>query len=284
MIKRVFLIGLLYLFGTGITAQADDIRPLRIGFLPYIAPTELVERYTPMADYLGRQLGRTALIVVTKDYAAHMQNLKSGKIDIAFLGAATYVKAVEENVPIRLLARYEWNGQPFLHSLILVRQDSTLRDLKDMRAKRMAFGDSNSTLSHLVPRAMLLDQGLDVRDLAEHGFLGNHENVANNVLFGRYDAGAVADEVFSQFKDKPLRILAQSAAYSAHVFVAAGHVTAAEAAQIAKLLQGLKYTADGRAALKAIGSPVTGFMAATDADYNPMRNVFKQLRATGVNP
>lgn len=284
MIKCLLLIGLLSILGIGITARADDAQTLGIGFLPYIAPSELLERYTPLVNYLGRQLGRPAHIIITKDYTGHIQNLKNGKIDIAFLGAATYVKLVEEKEPIRLLARYEMNGQPFLHAIILTRQDSPLRDLKGMRGKRMAFGDPNSTLSYLVPRTMLLDQGLDVRDLAEHGFLGNHENVVNNVLFGRYDAGAVADEVFAQYKDKPLRVLASSAPFSAHVFVAAGHVTAAEAAQIAKLLQGLKDTPDGRAALQAIGLPVTGFVAAKDADYDSMRKVFAKLRAVGVKP
>jgi phosphonate transport system substrate-binding protein len=284
MINSLILSGLLYFLSTTLPGYADETPALRIGFLPYIAPSELVERYTPLADYLGQRLGRTARIVVTKNYADHIQNLKNGTIDIAFLGAATYVKAVEDNVALNLLARYEMDGKPFLHSLILVRQNSPLKTLQDMRGKRMAFGDPNSTLSHLVPRAMLLNQGLGTRDLAELGFLGNHENVVNNVLFGRYDAGAIADEVYTQFKDKPLRVLARSAPYSAHVFVSANHVTAAEAAQIAKLLQGLKDSPDGMVALQAIGPPVTGFVAATSADYEPMRQVFKQLRAAGINP
>jgi len=284
MIRHLFLICMLHLLGTSLTALADDAPPLRIGFLPYIAPSELLGRYTPLANYLGQQLGRTARIVITKDYAGHMQNLKEGNIDIAFLGAASYVKAVEQGGPLRLLARYEMNGQPYLHSLILTRQNSPLKTLKDMRGKRMAFGDPNSTLSHFVPRAMLLDQGLGISNLTEHAFLGSHDNVVNNILFGRFDAGAVADEVYSQYKDKPLRILASSTPYSAHVFVAAKHVTAAEFAQIAKLLRTLKDTPEGAAALNAIGSPVTGFVVATDADYDPMRKVFKKLRAAGVAP
>ena len=283
MAKRFLLavlLGLLY----GIPAMADEGQVLRIGFLPYLAPSVLMERYTPLANYLGRQLGRPARIVITKDYAGNIQNLKNGKIDIAFLGAAEYVSLVDETGPTHLLARYEMNGQPYLHCLILTRQDSPLRELKDMRGKRMAFGDPHSTLSHLVPRAMLLDAGLDVSVLAEHGFLGNHENVVMNVLFGRYDAGAIADEVFNQYRDKPLRVLAQSRPYSAHVFVAADHVPAAEAEQISRLLQGLKDTVEGRAVIQAIGPPVTGFVAARDADYDPMRAVLKQLRAAGVKP
>jgi hypothetical protein len=71
--------------------------------------------------------------------------------------------------------------------------------------RRMAFGDPRSILSHLVPRAMLLDVGLAVNDLKRHTFLSNHHNVVMGVLMGRYDAGSIAEEVFAEYQERDIR-------------------------------------------------------------------------------
>lgn len=258
--------------------------PLRLGFLPYIAPSALIERYTPLSDYLGREMGREARIVIAKNYEEHIWNIRDGKVDIAFLGAATYVKLVEKNGPQRLLARYQMNGQPTFHGIIIVPGDSRLTTLSQLRGKRMAFGDPRSTLSHLVPRAMLLQAGVDVRDLKKHKFLGSHDNVVMGVMMGRYDAGGIAEEVFVEHKDRGIRALAASTPLSTHVFIAAPEMPEADAARVKSLLEALSSHSEGRRIIQSVGAPVTGFESTRDSDYDGMREVMKTLRAAGVEP
>lgn len=252
--------------------------------MPYVSPSLLLERYTPLADYLAKQLAMPVSIHITKNYEDQVENLNNNTIDIAFLGAAPYVKLVEKEGQKRILARYEMNSKATFQGVIFVHKDSPVKNLEELTGKRMAFGNKHSTLSHLIPRVMLLENDIQVADLAHYGFLGSHDNVIMNVLFGQYDAGGVADEVFALHADKPLRILAYSDPISTHVFVASDTLPQSLVKKISALLHGLKYTTEGKKVIKSIGIPVTGFVPAVDSDYEQVRQVFKQLRAIGVNP
>lgn len=265
------------------SAHAGD-EPLRIGFLPYIAPSQLIERYTPLADYLGKALGRPGRVVIAKNYEEHIWNLNDGKIDIAFLGAASYVKLVEEQGERRLLARYEMDGRPTFQGIIFTSSTHSISTLAEVKGKRFAFGDPRSTLSHLVPRAMLLSEGIDITDLRKHAFLGSHDNVIMGVLFGRYDAGGVAEEVFAEHADKGLRVIQRSTPISTHVFVASDRLPDELRGRIAALLHDLKNHAEGRRVIEAVGAPVSGFVPAEDGDYASVRDVFRSLRGAGVEP
>ncbi len=58
------------------SANAEQNQPknsrLTMGFMPYVAASTLMEKYTPLADYLTRELGRPVVIEVAKNYAEHL--------------------------------------------------------------------------------------------------------------------------------------------------------------------------------------------------------------------
>lgn len=263
----------------GMTAET-----LRIGFPPYIAQSKLMDRYTPLAEYLARKLGREPRIVVAKNYEEHIWNIRDQVVDIAFLGAAPYVKLVETDGAQRLLARYEINGQPTFRGIIIVTEVSPIKALRQLHDRRMAFGDPRSTLSHLVPRAILLEAGLAVSELGHHAFLGSHDNVAMGVLMGRYDAGGIAEEVFAEYSGRGIRELTRSKPISTHAFIATARLSDADEQRVAELLQRLADDPAGRRVIDAVGPPVTGFAPASDSDYDGVRGVFQTLRAEGVEP
>jgi phosphonate transport system substrate-binding protein len=271
-------------FSSGVYAdKSNDI--IRIGFLPYIQPSLLLKKYTPLAKHLTQKLKVPVKIHIAKNYEEQILNLTDGKIDIAFLGAAVYVKRAEAmEKPPRIIARYEMNGKPSFSGVIIVKKESDINKISDLKGKSMAFGDARSTLSHLVPRDMLLLEGLNVEKLSRHGFLGSHDNVIMNVLFGEYDAGGIADEVFEKYKDKPIRILATSTPISPHVFVAADHMKDVMFNKIRDELINLKSSVNGKKVIDSIGLPVTGFVVGVDEDYDGVRKVFSRLRKAGIEP
>lgn len=282
--KHLVILFLLVIAPFVVPREGTNAEPLRLGFLPYIAPSRLINRYTPLAEYLATKLVREPRIIIAKNYEEHIWNIRDGRADIAFLGAATYVRLVEKAGAQRLLARYEINGQSTFQGVIIVTEESPLTDLSQMRNRRMAFGDPRSTLSHLVPRAMLLEVGLNVNDLKRHAFLGSHDNVVMGVLMGRYDAGGIAEEVYAEYQEKGIRELARSTPVSTHVFIATACLSESDARRVAELLHGLDNDPLGRRVIEAVGPPVTGFVPATDSDYDGVREVFRTLRAAGVEP
>ncbi len=261
----------------GETTKTPD--NLTLTFLPYLTATELMQKYTPLATYLGKAIGIPVTLKISKDYVEHTQQAGEDQLDIAFLGGIPYVKMVAKYGKKRLLARYEMNGNPTFQGFIIVAKNSPLKNLSELAGKRVAFGDPNSTLSTLVPRYMLAKAGVTLDKLSGYDFLKNQQNVVLGVLFGDYAAGAVAQEVFDESKARGLRALATSPDISTHVFIASNKLPDDLVAKLQKALYDLKTQSDGKAILSAIGKDSTGFVPAQDSNYDLLRTIVKETPA-----
>ncbi|MDJ0808025.1 MAG: phosphate/phosphite/phosphonate ABC transporter substrate-binding protein [Gammaproteobacteria bacterium] len=276
-----FLLLASFYWATLSAAEKAD-RPIVLAVHPYLPYQELQKRYQPLASYLKRVLGTKVVVRIGRDYSEHIAHIGTDRVDIAYLGPATYVRMVDKYGQKPLLARLEVGGKPFFHGYLVTRSGSGVGAIENLREKRFAFGDPASTMSHLVPRHMLLEAGLDVDDLADYQFLGSHKNVALAVLSGAFDAGAVKEEVMESFKSRGLRSFAKSAPYSEHIFVARSDADDEFVVTVKKALFGLAETAEGRGILRSIKQGVTGLVPVEDAHYDNLRSVLKSLSAHGV--
>jgi len=268
------LAALLMMLCTQVQAADEDTgNALTLGFMPYLSARTLIEKYSPLADYLSDVLGRPVRVTVARDYADHMRATGEDELDIAFLSGSPYVVIGDTYGRKPLLARFAFDGQPAFRSVIVVAADSPIRHLADLVGKRMAFGSINSTLSTHVPMFMLMRAGVRLEDLTGHKFLRNHENVILGVRFGDFDGGAVAEEVFDEYADWDIRALAYSPPVSTHVFVTRATMDADLRAAINAALVGLADDPRGPAVLGAISEHLTGFVPADDADYDLHREI-----------
>jgi phosphonate transport system substrate-binding protein len=255
------------------TGTAAVEEPLILGVHPYLLPAEVVARFTPLADYLEKQLGRRVQVRVGRDYDQHIEAIGRNTIDIAYLGPASYVKMVARYGARPLLARIEINGKPTVTGYIAVRADSELRKLADLRGKRFAFGDANSTMGTIVARHALRRAGVGLESLGGYQHLGSHRNVALAVLSGDYDAGAVRKEVYDDLQARGLRVLVKLPEASEHLFVTRADLPVAQVTRLRQALLGLKNAAGGDAILQAIDREMTSMVPVTDADYDSVREI-----------
>ncbi len=259
--------------GSARAADEGPPTPLSFGFMPYLNAEHLIEKYTPLAEYLSEVLGRPVRITVARDYAEHIRLTGEDKLDISFLGGSPYVVIGDTYGRKPLLARYAFDGQPTFRSVILVAADSPIEDLAALNGQRMAFGSIKSTLSTQVPLFMLMRAGVRLTDLADHKHLRNHENVIFGVEFGDFEAGAVAEEVFQEHHDRHIRALAYSPEVSTHVFVARATMDEDLREAISEALTGLTDDPRAAAVLGAISARLTGFVPAADTDYDLHREI-----------
>jgi len=254
-------------------ATADTTNNLILAVHPYLPESEIIDRFTPLANYLGKEVGKTIQIRVGLDYQDHNEHIGHDLVDIAFMGPASYVKMVELYGGKPILARLEINGAPVFHGDIVVRENSTIQKLGDLKGKDFAFGDPNSTMSYLVPLYMLNKSGISLSQLKRHQFLGSHNNVALGVLSGDYDAGAVKNEVFLKYKTRGLRSLKSTPKLSEHLFITNSNMSPVLVVALQQAMYKLASLPQGKEILGSIKKHTTGLVPANNSDYDNLREI-----------
>lgn len=265
---------------------ADPLRGrvLTLGVHPYLSHAELQRRFAPLAGYLSQALGTPVRVQVGRSYAEHILETGRDHVDIAYLGPIPYVRVVEQYGPKPLLARLEIDGRPVLTGHIVAASGSNLRSLADLRGKAFAFGDPESTMSSIVPRAELAAAGVRLADLGSYVHLHGHNNVALAVLSGQADAGAVKNEVLDAYAGRGLRSLSALPEVSEHLFVARADLPEDAVERLRQLFLHLRESPGGPLILQAINSKATGFVPVTDADYDNLRDLLETIKVPDGAP
>ncbi len=244
------------------------------GLVPTEDALHMNRSFGPLCAFINKTLGRRLFIRLGENYAQAIEDLGSGRALLSYQTPSTYVEA-RERYAIEPLVVALARGEPFYKSAIVVRTDSGINSLAELRAKRFAFGDAKSTGSKAMPESMLKEAGIGLRDLAAHGFVGSHDNVAKAVLQKDYDAGGLMLLTAEKYASQGLKVIATSAKIPQFPVCAAPQLGADDRE---KLIQALTALTDPQI-LGALGAHVTGFARISDSDYDSVRTMLKRLKA-----
>jgi phosphonate transport system substrate-binding protein len=250
---------------------------LILGVHPYLHATTLMERFTPLADHLGKTLGVTVRVKVGGSYSDHITAVGHGEVDIAFMGPAPYVRLVDRFGERPLLGRLRFNGTAHFQGVIAVPVSSNIRSLEEISGKHFAFGDPESTMSTLVPTYMLRQAGVEIADLGGYAHLENHHNVVLGVLLGKYDAGAMKAEVFHSYRERGLKALAWSPEVSSHLFVANPALSEELIGRLRQAMWDLHKTPEGLQVLDSVKKGTTALVPVQDRDYANLREILHSM-------
>lgn len=190
--------------------EAADKPLIRFGVIPRYNPLVMYKRYQPIMDYLTAETPYRFELKISKDYPEAVRFLQQGVTQISSLGDVTFAEANLRYQAVPILKPLNKEGNPFYRSAIIVRRDSPLLRISELKGKTMAFGSLHSTSGNLYPRYLLWDNGIPLQALKSFSNLQHHDAVAKAVLKGQYDAGAVKDVVAEKYRPHGLRILAWS--------------------------------------------------------------------------
>ncbi len=181
--------------------RAADKPVLRVSAIPDEAPTELQRKFKPLGDYLARALSVEVRFVPVTDYAATVEGLAGGHLDLVWYGGFTFVQARRRTGSAVPLVQREEDAR--FHSKFITRAGSGIRSLRDLKGKTFAFGSVSSTSGHLMPRYYLLQAGVDPdKDLSRYAFSGAHDATAKWVESGKVDAGALNESVWQKLVEE----------------------------------------------------------------------------------
>jgi phosphonate transport system substrate-binding protein len=190
-----------FAFASIVASAAWPQGTLKVSAIPDEAPTELQRKFAPLGRYLEQSTGMTVQFIPVSDYAAVVQSLATGRLDLAWLGGFTYVQAKEatHGAVIPLVQRQE--DEQFTSRFVTT--DPAIRSLADLRGKTFAFGSPASTSGHLMPRYFLLQAGIDPdRDFRNVAFSGAHDATAAFVESGKADAGVLNASVWDKLVEQ----------------------------------------------------------------------------------
>lgn len=193
----------LALFGAAAHAAEPDPETLKVALLPDENASELIKRNKPLKEYLEKELNKKIELVVTTDYSSMIEAMRFGRLDLAYFGPLSYVLAKSKS-DIEPFAAMVKDGKPTYRSVVIANVNSGVNSFKDIKGKKVAYGDRVSTSSHLIPKTMLAEAGmLADRDYAAH-FVGTHDAVAMNVANGNADVGGLSEDIWGYLKDRKL--------------------------------------------------------------------------------
>ncbi|PLX88458.1 MAG: ABC transporter substrate-binding protein [Desulfuromonas sp.] len=269
--------------------QAPTGTPVKIGYMNCNSAAETLQRFRPLTAYLQRELGVPceAVPVDTQDFE---ERFAAAEFDFGHFNSLLYV-ILKENQDIELLAT-EMRGQygSGTAGAIIVRSDSSIQSLDDLRGKRMLYGPQLAPTGYLAQYDLMLEAGLDPeRDLAyyaiPHGSF-KHEKVIYGVYFGEYDvAAAPALDLELMIRDGKVsaddfRVLAQSQVIPYCTFGAAKSADRQLVDKFRRALLDLTpettVEIDGEQVRVLKSAWIDGFEALQDQNYDPIRAMAKR--------
>lgn len=187
---------LMSLGGTSCGGKGEgEIKVLRWGLIPADDAASMLRQYQPVVDYLAQKLGMEVTLQVTSDYTAAVEAMRYKHIDVAWFGPFTYVLAADEAgaEPLVVGVRRD-SGLSTYKTVFVTKADSGIKTLADLKGHSFAFVDPASTSGCLIPKKILLDNGIDIqKDFSTSYYAGTHNAVELAVKNGSVDAGADSD-------------------------------------------------------------------------------------------
>ena len=175
-------------------------RPLRVMLVPADGGTEdgTKKDFQPIFSAIEQATGLKFDLKVGQSYSAVVEAMCNGAAEIAWFGPVTYLQARNRGCA-ELLALAVRNKDSVYYSGIFARKDAGINGIGDLKGKRIALGDVNSTSSFNVPAAMMLEAGVNpARDAGAIYLAGSHANVLKALSEGLVDAGGASFDSFEK--------------------------------------------------------------------------------------
>lgn len=212
------LLILCFLIQTTQVNAAEYRKELLFGIEPEHNIFDQVEKYRVLASYLSDQLKVEVRLTITSRYGELVDRFKSLHLDGAFLSSYTTAVAMGELYLVPLASLEGDESGPMSRGYVIVRSDSGISDVTDLRGKKAVFVDPATTEGYVFARAYFRQHGVEDFDsfFSNLDFSGSHASAIYAVLDGRADVGAAKNKIFNQLINRDpsikseLRVMAES--------------------------------------------------------------------------
>lgn len=225
--------------GCGGNSQEAGKKTFTIAYAPNESTTDSTDARSTLAKDLGKVINMDVKEIQASDYTAIIEALRTGKADMAYMGALAVAMGAERAgvTPIVMKAPNGDKAQAVYHSVFVTQKDNNeINSIKDFKGKTIAFVDPDSTSGNLVPTSEIMkafpDLHLTNEKIHTNGeffeavsFSGKHQAGLQAVIKGDVDIVPISDQIMaSEFKngnadENAVKVVHSSAAIPAEAMV-----------------------------------------------------------------
>lgn len=225
--------------GCGGNSQEAEKKTFTIAYAPNESTTDSTDARSTLAKDLGKVINMDVKEIQASDYTAIIEALRTGKADMAYMGALAVAMGAERAgvTPIVMKAPNGDKAQAVYHSVFVTQKNnSEINSIKDFKGKTIAFVDPDSTSGNLVPTSEIMkafpDLHLTNEKIHTNGeffeavsFSGKHQAGLQAVIKGDVDIVPISDQIMaSEFKngnadENAVKVVHSSAAIPAEAMV-----------------------------------------------------------------
>lgn len=206
ILSLITVMGITALFASNNLVKADgDYTPkkLTVEFVPSSNAQQMSARVKPLAKLLEKELHIPVTVTVSTNYNTIVEAMGSKKVDVGFLPPDAYVQAhkqygVKALLQAQRFGYKEPNDQQtkelvnYYRAQIVVRKGSGIKDLKDLKGKKIAVQDSTSSSGWVFPVACLYEHGINIhKDNIQTAQVKGYDQAVMSVYNGNTDAAFI---------------------------------------------------------------------------------------------
>mgnify|MGYP003663519059 CR=1 FL=1 len=177
---------------------------LVFAYTPVEDPAIYADIWEPFIAHLETVTGKDVQFFAVQSNSAEVEAMRSGRLHIGGFstGPTPYAVNLAGAVPFAIMGSE--NGQFGYKLQVYTQADSDIKEISDMKGKRIAHTSPTSNSGNLAPRALFPDLGVVPDEDYEVTYSGSHDQSMLGVVAGDYDAAPVASEVVDRMAERGL--------------------------------------------------------------------------------
>ncbi len=248
-----------------------------VGIHPLHNPERMQEYFGPIINQLNHQISDIQFTLESsKDYPDYNEKLKLKHFNVILPNP--YQTILAQKYGYHVFAKM---GDDFnFKGIILVRRDSSIKKIKDLKGKSIAFPAQTALAASILPQLFLYNHHIDLKKDIVIKYVGSQESSILSVFNKEVDAAGTWPPPWEAMKkehpefDKQLITLFETESLINNSIMARNDLNPNLISKIKSVILNLSETSEGKAILKRL--ELTKFEAANNEKYKVVESYIKQ--------
>ncbi len=246
--------------------------PLRFGVFPFLPANQLEIQVGPLLKSFSEHLQRPVEFKTRGSFEDYLQALKDKRFDIALIQPFDYIHIREQRY-YRPLVRKQDSMQAWIMTA-----DSNIKQLQDLRGKKIAFPSKTAAVTLLALRDLQL-AGITEQDFQPH-FFNEHQSCIISAINGLSDACVTVNgNAVDLVAGTRIKIL-QTTLRIPHILIVIHPEAVEDLENLQAWFLSLNEKEDGQRLLES--AFLQRLTPATDQDYKVVEEVYQQTLEASV--